>query len=343
MTEKIEIRLPKAKNTASCGRSLAASLYTVPLTLFLHGELGAGKTTFLQGFAQGLGIKERLTSPTYALEQRYKVNIFHPLSLALPPSGRETIDLLHIDLYRIDQKEANEMVDSRSDFEGIRCIEWSEKILEHQKYGPHIDIVLTEKSMHARELALSFHDISLPSRKNVETWRKQLMVLEPICKHCDIVGKLAERIAHVLLKRGIIIRPKALRRAGELHDLLRFLDFKNPPPNPPSVWQQWKARYPLRTHESACALFLRENGFDALAAIVEPHGLPTRLSALRTIEQKVLYYSDKRVIDRVVSIDERFDYFARRYSKGEISKKHTQWYEEVKVVEKELFPDGAPF
>ena len=96
MTETIEMRLPKAKNTISAGASLAASLYTVPLTLFLKGELGAGKTTFLQGFAEGLGIRERLTSPTYALEQRYNMELFDPLSpssgsgqaLALPPRGR---------------------------------------------------------------------------------------------------------------------------------------------------------------------------------------------------------------------------------------------------------------
>ncbi|MBI3336505.1 tRNA (adenosine(37)-N6)-threonylcarbamoyltransferase complex ATPase subunit type 1 TsaE [Candidatus Peregrinibacteria bacterium] len=355
MTGTAHIRLPKAKSTTFAGVSLASSLYTVPLTLFLRGNLGAGKTTFLQGFAEGLGIRERLTSPTYALEQRYTVELFDPLSIhsplpalpqwgRCPPWGRENIELLHIDLYRIDPKEAKDLVESSDDFQGIRCIEWSEKISEKEKTGLHIDLKFEDHKNTERSLDIQFHDIALPSRAQIETWRKETALLKPICKHCDTVGRFAEKIAHTLLERGVIVRPETVRRAGELHDLLRFLDFQNPSLDPPPVWKKWMAQYPNLKHEAACALFLREQGFDALATIIEPHGLMFPSPKRPTIEQKVLFYADKRtIVDRVVSIDERFEDFKERYGKGKVSSKHTQWYEEVCAIERELFPEGVPF
>ena len=253
------------------------------------------------------------------------------------------MELLHIDLYRIDPKEAKELVESSDDFEGIRCIEWSEKISEQKKTGPHIDLLFKDIKNSERNLCIQFHDISLPSRTQIETWRRQVMLPDQIRKHCDIVGEFAEKIARALLENGIVARPLALRRAGELHDLLRFLDFQNPPLYPPPVWKKWMAQYPNFRHEAACALFLREQGFNPLAAIIEPHGLMLHSPKRSTIEQKVLFYADKRVIDRVVSIDERFEDFKNRYGNETVSAKHTQLHQEVRAIERELFPDGAPF
>ena len=55
----------------------------------LHGELGAGKTTLIQGMAKGLGVKEWVTSPTFTIINEFK--------------GK--INLYHVDLYRIDKME----------------------------------------------------------------------------------------------------------------------------------------------------------------------------------------------------------------------------------------------
>ena len=78
----------------------------------LVGELGAGKTTFIQAFARGMGIKGHLTSPSFVLMKKYK-------------------NLYHIDCYRI--KNANDVLDL--DFKeiistpkNIVLIEWAEKI-----------------------------------------------------------------------------------------------------------------------------------------------------------------------------------------------------------------------
>lgn len=79
----------------------------------LVGDLGAGKTTFVQFVGRELGVKDYITSPTFAL-----VNIY---------DGRETI--YHLDLYRLEEPEELEQLDYESYFypEGISFIEWAIK------------------------------------------------------------------------------------------------------------------------------------------------------------------------------------------------------------------------
>ena len=80
----------------------------------LEGELGAGKTCFLQGFAKGLGIKERILSPTFVIMKKF--NNFY-----------------HIDCYRIHKSK--ELLDLGfkeviSNPKNIIAVEWAEKIKE---------------------------------------------------------------------------------------------------------------------------------------------------------------------------------------------------------------------
>jgi len=84
-------RLRQGVTTHSAGetRALAEALARIlppDVTLALEGDLGAGKTTFVQGLAQGLGVTEPVTSPTYTF---YRL---HP--------GRRL--LIHLDAYRIE-------------------------------------------------------------------------------------------------------------------------------------------------------------------------------------------------------------------------------------------------
>ena len=83
--------------------------------LLLVGELGAGKTTFAQGFALGLGIDEPVTSPTFTLARTYP--------------GR--LPMNHVDVYRLDRMAEvgdlalAELIDSN----GVTLIEWGDAIL----------------------------------------------------------------------------------------------------------------------------------------------------------------------------------------------------------------------
>lgn len=79
----------------------------------LHGNLGAGKTCFIQGYANALGIDEPITSPTYTLIGEYQ--------------GR--LPLHHIDLYRLSgPEEALGLgLEEYFDSDGITAIEWAER------------------------------------------------------------------------------------------------------------------------------------------------------------------------------------------------------------------------
>ncbi len=331
MSENINLWLAEAKNTQATGASLVSTLYDLPLTIALFGPLGSGKTTFLQGFSTELAIPD-LRSPTYALEQRYFAKPF-------------TCELLHLDLYRLSSHQAHALAQSSDDFPGIRCIEWADR-LAPPPLPDGISLVFSEER-DGRRLHATFADIPLPSREEIEQWRCDVHLPENVVRHCDAVGIFAEHLAGIFLGRGVLVRPLALRRAGEVHDLFRFLDFRRgnayasftPSPEDIACWKSWQERFAEFKHEPACAAFLREHGFHALAEIVEVHGLTLQPTTRRTTEQKILFYADKRVkIDAVVTLEERFRDFCVRYDQGKESEKSRVWFEEVRAVERELFP-----
>lgn len=89
--------------------------------LALQGELGGGKTTFLQGFAKGLEIKEKILSPTFVVLKKFKL------------SAQDFKFFYHIDCYRIQKpKEILSLGFKKiiSDPQNIVAIEWAEHIQE---------------------------------------------------------------------------------------------------------------------------------------------------------------------------------------------------------------------
>ncbi len=93
----------------------------------LYGELGAGKTTFAQGIARGLGIKNRIISPTFIIVRSYKVRI--------KDKGLRIKNFYHIDLYRIEDEKGLEglgLDEILNDEESIIVIEWAEKLARLQ-------------------------------------------------------------------------------------------------------------------------------------------------------------------------------------------------------------------
>lgn len=334
MADMTTIWLPDAENTRFAGVSLTHTLYAVPTDILLTGPLGAGKTSFLQGVAAGLGVEGSVSSPTYALEQRYET-----------PRGTP---LLHLDLYRLDPAAATELVRTTDDHAGIRCIEWADRLAGPTGH-PSIEIALDERDA-GREARISFKDVPAPSVAEIEGWMDDVLLPRHIRTHCRVVADLCTLLARDLLARGVLVRPTLLHRAGLVHDLLRFVDF-HPDASPQGMqadersikrWREIGMRYPGH-HEEACAALLREHGYDALATIVEVHGLRLPSPDRVTIEQQILFYADKRVaLDRVVSLDERFEDFRRRYGAGEESDRSRIWHAEAHAMERLLFPDGPP-
>jgi tRNA threonylcarbamoyladenosine biosynthesis protein TsaE len=108
--------------TATVARDLAATLHAGDVVL-LYGDLGAGKTAFVKGLAEGLGIpREEVSSPTFTLMQEYR-------------GGRLT--LFHVDLYRVnDAREIDELGIDEIAAEGVLAIEWEEKLTEDARLKP---------------------------------------------------------------------------------------------------------------------------------------------------------------------------------------------------------------
>ena len=120
----MEVITKNADETKKLGQKLAADLVTEgkPLIIALTGDLGSGKTTFVQGFAEELEIKG-IISPTFILLRKYKVQ----------STKYKVKYLYHLDLYRLEGKVEDEVKqlgieEVWNDPENIVIIEWAEKI-----------------------------------------------------------------------------------------------------------------------------------------------------------------------------------------------------------------------
>jgi tRNA threonylcarbamoyladenosine biosynthesis protein TsaE len=87
----------------------------------LEGPFGAGKTTFVQGLADGLEVRVPVSSPSFVIESQYR--------------GR--LVLYHVDLYRLDRIEPEllESLDEHLFGDGVAAVEWAERLPEDLRVG----------------------------------------------------------------------------------------------------------------------------------------------------------------------------------------------------------------
>lgn len=114
--------------------------------LGLRGELGAGKTVFVQGLARGLGSCDPVTSPSFVIAHEYR--------------GR--VRLHHIDLYRLERGHADDLgLEELVTSDAILAIEWSERLPEHLRRLLSLEITIEcGQGEFDRRLALA------PSQRN---------------------------------------------------------------------------------------------------------------------------------------------------------------------------------
>ncbi|WP_040483366.1 tRNA (adenosine(37)-N6)-threonylcarbamoyltransferase complex ATPase subunit type 1 TsaE [Lyngbya aestuarii] len=150
MSSKLTISLADSPATYHLGQRLGALLSPGSIIL-LEGDLGAGKTTLVQGLGAGLEIPENIESPTFTL-----INEYH--------SGR--IPLYHLDLYRLEPSEV-EQLNIELYWEGIEvtpgitAIEWAERLpyqpddfikigLKHQDDGSRLAEIIYPESLQLK-------------------------------------------------------------------------------------------------------------------------------------------------------------------------------------------------
>ncbi len=116
----------RAEETAKIGFDLSQKLKNSreekSRIILLYGELGTGKTTFVQGFAKGLGINNYVKSPTFIILQSYDIE-----------GNKNLIKFIHIDAYRLKNGEELRQIGAEeifADKSKIVLIEWAENISE---------------------------------------------------------------------------------------------------------------------------------------------------------------------------------------------------------------------
>lgn len=97
------------------GRDFAKRI-KAPIVIELVGDVGVGKTTFVRGLAEGLGVKEAVTSPSFTISKEY----------ALPGGG----SLIHYDFYRLPEPGlmVDDLMEKINDSKNIVVIEWGESV-----------------------------------------------------------------------------------------------------------------------------------------------------------------------------------------------------------------------
>lgn len=123
------------KETRQVGEKLGRLLQSGDLITF-SGDLGAGKTTFTKGLAEGLDVKRTVNSPTFTIVKAYQ--------------GR--VPLYHMDVYRLEDSDEDIGFDDYFSAEGVVVIEWAE-FIEDFLPDAYLNIKIDKLSDNERRLS----------------------------------------------------------------------------------------------------------------------------------------------------------------------------------------------
>ena len=123
MANDITLELNDEAATLACGARFA-NILLPGLNIYLHGDLGAGKTTFVRGVLHGLGHIGKVKSPTYTLVELYELEAY-----VIESNVKSRYNIYHFDLYRFIDEEEWDAAGFRDYFnpQSICMIEWPEK------------------------------------------------------------------------------------------------------------------------------------------------------------------------------------------------------------------------
>lgn len=136
-----------SQQTENFGRIFAKKLKGGDV-IFLMGEMGAGKTTFVKGLAKGIGVNSRVVSPTFVIVRKHTVS----------NKNSNISTLYHLDLHRLDDTKQALLVDLKDfldDREGIVVIEWP-NISQGIVKGKVWKVVFIDAGMDKRKITIQY-------------------------------------------------------------------------------------------------------------------------------------------------------------------------------------------
>lgn len=115
MDQKFNYTAQNTEDTKKLAGALSGAINLSGFLICLYGDIGSGKTTFVKYLAEFLGIKEKVTSPSFVILNEYR---------------SETINLYHFDLYRLEKEGISTILDELSEYtekeNSVTVIEWAE-------------------------------------------------------------------------------------------------------------------------------------------------------------------------------------------------------------------------
>ncbi|MBN1786802.1 MAG: HD domain-containing protein [Sedimentisphaerales bacterium] len=160
---------------------------------------------------------------------------------------------------------------------------------------------------------------NIPTKEQCYKILKECHVPKHIIRHCEVAADLAVELAKKISVNGIEVNIDFVHRACLLHDILRVCDFHqilddifDEPitEEDRKKWQKLTAQHRGMRHEEAACEFLKSE-YPEIALAIKKHAYRSLLDEQltpKTIEEKLVYYADKRVMhDKVVSLKERLE------------------------------------
>lgn len=293
------------KDTKSIAKMLTQNIYPFS-NILIYWELWAWKTSFVSFLLASLWVKQKVKSPSYSLSHNY---------------DSDFSSIWHYDLYRLEDTKKFYEIDEHFFSDDLVIVEWAQRlnIKPNNRIEIHINL---HKSQ--REFKFKFYWTSLSETK-IEELINKYKVPQHILKHINAVTYVADSVANSLVKRWILVDKNLVHTWARLHDLLRYIDFK---------WWLKREKIPYKysdedfdfwtkvakdfkwMHHAISAWDILENmWYKEIWNVIKAHKSRQIFEWLNTIEEKIVYYADKRVLhDKQVSLNERLADAKVRYA-----------------------------
>lgn len=298
--------------------------------VLLFGEMWVWKTHFIKYLLEAIWVKKNVRSPTYAFSNYYKTKWWN---------------IWHYDLYRLEGKqslpEIEEHFNSSDDFV---IVEWAEKLKVKPKR--RIEVYVSQESStrdssgdmncHSREngnlspyslrqIEFKFHWVSM-SKDEIDKIFKEYKTPKHVLNHIEKVTSVADKVANNLIKNWVLVDKDLVHSGAMLHDFIRYIDFnwwlqREKIPYKCSdddfeFWKKMEKKYKGIHHAIVANEILCSKWYPELWSVVMAHKSRQIFEWFNTIEEKIVYYADKRVVhDEIVSIKHRIEDWKKRYSR----------------------------